>query len=83
VGASFDDPDANAAFARKNGFRFPLLSDTNRAIALAYGACTDPKAKWPSRMSFLIDEHGKLARVYDKVDPRDHPARVLADLMGA
>jgi peroxiredoxin len=30
----------------------------------------------------LIDEQGKVARVYDRVDPRDHPARVLADIMG-
>jgi thioredoxin-dependent peroxiredoxin len=74
--------ESNAAFAAKNGFKFPLLTDADRKIAIAYGACTDPKAKWPARMSFLIDEHGKIARTYDRVDPRDHPARVLADLRG-
>jgi peroxiredoxin len=33
-------------------------------------------------VSFLIDEHGVIEKVYDQVDPRDHPARVLADILG-
>jgi peroxiredoxin Q/BCP len=71
--------EANAAFAKKNDFKFPLLSDGDGTVALAYGACEDPKAAWPNRVSFLIDEQGQIARAYDRVDPRDHPASVLAD----
>ncbi len=82
VGVSFDPVDANAAFAHKEGFRFPLLSDGNHSVALAYGACTDPRARYAERMSFVIDERGFVERVYDRVDPRDHPARVLADILG-
>ncbi|HVA77055.1 MAG TPA: peroxiredoxin, partial [Candidatus Binataceae bacterium] len=74
LGVSFDSPDANAAFANNNGFKFPLLSDLARQTALAYGACADPKASSPDRISFLIDEQGRVARIYDQVDPRDHPA---------
>lgn len=81
VGISFDTAETNAAFARNNEFRFPLLSDTAREVALAYGACADRKASSPDRVSFLIDEGGFIARVYDQVDPRDHPARVLAELL--
>ncbi len=81
LGISFDDTDRNAAFAQKYGFRFPLLSDVDRKIALAYGACFDTKALHAERMSFLIDEQGNLARIYDRVDPRDHPARVLAEIL--
>jgi len=77
---SFDGVEANAGFAKKNDFQFPLLSD-DRTVALAYGACKDPKAAWPTRVSFLIDEHGQIARTYDRVDPRDHPASVLADII--
>jgi len=73
--------EANAAFAKKNDFRFPLLSDLDRSVALAYGACRDLKAAWPNRISFLVDEHGQIARVYDRVDPRDHPASVLAEII--
>lgn len=81
AGISFDPIERNAAFAAKYGFKFPLLSDSDRSIALAYGACADSKAQHAERMSFLIDEHGKIARVYDCVDPRDHPAKVLAEIL--
>jgi peroxiredoxin Q/BCP len=81
LGVSFDPVERNAAFARKYDFKFPLLSDVDRKIALAYGACADAKAQYADRISFLIDENGKVARVYDRVDPRDHPARVLAEIL--
>jgi len=83
VGVSFDDVERNAAFAQKYHFQFPLLCDTDRKIALAYGACSDAKAQHADRISFLIDEEGKIACAYDAVDPRDHPAKVLADIMDA
>jgi peroxiredoxin Q/BCP len=81
VGASFDTVEESAAFAQKLGLDFPLLCDTSRIVALAYGACDDPKARYPERISVLIDEQGRVMRIYDRVDPRDHAARVLADLI--
>jgi thioredoxin-dependent peroxiredoxin len=82
AGISFDSPEDNAAFARRHEFGFPLLSDVDHAVAIAYGACSGAAARYPDRMSFLIDEHGRIERVYAQVDPRDHPARVLADVLG-
>ncbi len=82
VGVSFDSIEDNTAFARKHQFGFPLLSDAEHAVAMAYGACSGAAARYPDRVSFLIDEHGTIERVYDQVDPRDHPARVLADVLG-
>ena len=82
LGISFNDVEKNAEFAEKNQFPFPLLCDTDRSVGMAYGACTDTKARYASRISFLIDEEGKIARVYDKVNPREHPAQVLADILG-
>jgi thioredoxin-dependent peroxiredoxin len=82
VGLSFDRVADNAAFARKYDFHFALLSDTDRSVAIAYGACEDPKALRPERVSFLIDRDGAIERVYRQVDPRDHAARVLADVLG-
>jgi thioredoxin-dependent peroxiredoxin len=81
LGASFDTVEENARFAQKLGLQFPLLCDTTRVVALAYGACQDAKARYPERISVLIDEHGRVMRLYDQVDPRDHAARVLADLI--
>jgi peroxiredoxin Q/BCP len=82
LGVSFDSVEANAAFANKHNFGFPLLSDSDRAVALAYGACTDAKAAHADRVSFLIDEQGRIERVYEQVDPRNHAALVLADILG-
>ncbi len=73
--------EENAAFASKEGFPFRLLCDTERQIGLAYKACEDPRAAYARRISYLIDEEGKIARAYDQVNPRSHPGEVLADLM--
>jgi peroxiredoxin Q/BCP len=81
LGASFDTVEDNAAFAHTLGLDLPLLCDTNRVLGLAYGACGDVKSRYPERISILIDEQGRLMRIYDQVDPRDHAARVLADLI--
>jgi peroxiredoxin Q/BCP len=63
LGVSFDDVAANATFAGKNHFPFSLLCDTDRKIGLAYGACRDAGAGYPMRISYLIDEQGKIAAV--------------------
>lgn len=80
LGVSFDTVEENAAFAKKFNFPFLLLCDTDRAIGLAYGACDDAKAGYARRISYLIDENGKIQKAYDSVSPRSHPAEVLADL---
>jgi peroxiredoxin Q/BCP len=82
LGVSFDDVEDNAAFAKKFQFPFPLLCDTERAAGMAYGACDNAKAKTASRISYLIDEQGRIARVYPQVKPGEHPAHVLADVLG-
>ena len=71
---------ANAAFASKFSFPFPLLCDTGHALGMAYGACDSPTAEHARRISYLIDEQGKILRVYDPVRAAEHPGQVLADL---
>ncbi len=82
LGASFDTVEDNAAFAKKFDFNFPLLCDVDRTIGMAYGACEDAKAGYANRISYLIDEQGKIARAYPQVNPRQNPAEVLADVIG-
>ena len=72
LGASFDSVEDNAAFARKYDFNFPLLCDIERTLGMAYGACNNPQARHAARISVLIDESGKIARIYTQVNPRDH-----------
>ena len=79
LGISFDSPEANAAFAKKFSYNFPLLCDTDRKIGLAYGATDDPKASSAKRISYLIGADGKVKKAYGSVKPAEHPAEVLQD----
>ncbi len=49
---------------------------------MAYGACIDVRSVYALRISYLIDEQGKITAVYPKVNPADHAAQVLADAAG-
>lgn len=80
LGASFDTVEANSAFRDKFAYPFPLLCDTARELGMAYGACESPDAGHASRVTVVIDGEGKVAKVYPKVDPKSHPAEVLAEL---
>jgi peroxiredoxin Q/BCP len=77
---SFDTVEENAAFAKKFEFNFPLLSDTDRSIGMAYRACEKPDAKYAKRVSYLIDGEGKITKAYPNVDAAKHPEEVLKDL---
>ena len=80
LGASFDTPAENRAFKEKFGFPYDLLCDVERKAGLAYGTAENADAGYAARVSFLIDPEGRIARVYGKVTPADHPAEVLNDI---
>jgi len=80
LGASFDTVEANAAFAKKFDFNFPLLCDTDRKIGLAYGAAEVASAPTARRISYLIGPDGKIRNAYPKVNAAAHPEEVLKDL---
>jgi len=80
LGASFDPPEDNAAFAKKFALPFPLLCDTDRSVAIKYGAADDASARSARRISCLIDEAGRVLRYYPQVAAREHVGEVLRDL---
>ena len=80
VGASFDTVEDQAAFAKKFGFNFPLLADTERKLGLAYGATDDAQAAYAKRISYLIGPEGKIRKAYPKVNAAAHPEEILKDL---
>ena len=49
-------------------------------VAVAYGAAHGHRAPAARRIAALIDEHGKIAKIYDPAGTADFPARVLADI---
>ena len=75
---SFDTVEENDAFARKFSFPYPLLCDTERAIGVAYGACDNPTDRTARRISYVIGPDGRIEHAFPKVDPKRHPAEVLA-----
>ncbi len=79
VGVSLDDVKSHAEFAAKYKVPFPLLSDADSSTAQAYGVLTS-RAGMHYAKRFLIDPNGKIAKVYQDVDPEKNSAQVLADL---
>lgn len=77
---SFDPIEANRKFAEKYQFNFPLGSDTDKKIGIAYGAAENASAQAPARISYLIGADGKIERAYGKVKASEHPEKALAEL---
>ena len=56
VAISAQSVESHEKFALKHGFRFPLLADTDKAVAAAYG--TLGPLGFPRRSVFVIDAGG-------------------------
>lgn len=81
IGASVDDSDSHARFARKYNLPFPLLVDREGKLAESYGALTRlGPIKFAKRHTFLIDPQGKIARIYLSVDTSRHSQEIIDDL---
>jgi len=80
IGVSFDTAAENAAFAAKNEFQFPLISDTDRKLGVAYGAADNPKDEYARRIAYVIDENCKIAQAHAKVDAKNYPREQLTSL---
>jgi thioredoxin-dependent peroxiredoxin len=82
LGVSLDSEASHKKFAAKYKLPFTLLADTDHAISDAYGVYGQKKFMGRSymgvnRMTFLIDERGKIKKVFEKVKPEDHAQEVL------
>ena len=53
---SAQDMESHEAFATKYGFKFPLLADTDKSVATAYG--TVGPLGFPRRSVFVVDGSG-------------------------
>jgi peroxiredoxin Q/BCP len=82
LGASFDTPAENKAFAEKYGFDYPLLCDTTRALGLAYGACKDAGAKYADRITYIIDADGTIESAEKVKDISAHVESAVHQLCG-
>ena len=72
LGVSLDNESDNKAFAEKFSFPYPLLCDVNREIALSYHAVKNKDDQYASRVSYVIDEEGKIIESIENVDTKNH-----------
>jgi len=77
VGVSPDSGASHQKFADKNDLRFPLIADTDKTIAQAYGVWGLKKFMGREymgilRTTFIIDENGTIEKIFTKVNTKNH-----------
>jgi thioredoxin-dependent peroxiredoxin len=87
IGISPDPPKRQAAFDKKYGLGFPLLSDADHAVAEAYGVWVKRSMYGREymgieRSAFLVGVDGKLEQVWYKVAPAATAENLLKALAG-
>jgi peroxiredoxin Q/BCP len=80
LGITWSAPGELKEWSRELAMTTELLSDTDHAVALAYGAADSADQERPKRVSVLIGADGRVAKAYEVNDAGAHPQRVLADL---
>ena len=86
LGVSTQDESSHQKFTAKYKLNFPLLADTDRSVAKAYGTIggggllSAAKAiiGMADRVTFIIDVKGEIAHIIDSVDTKNHAEEVLA-----
>ena len=82
LGVSMDDEESHRKFISKYELPFTLLSDTDHAVADAYESYGEKTFAGKNymgvlRKTFLIDEAGKIKRIFDKVKVDEHADEIL------
>lgn len=85
VGISGDSVESHAKFSQKYDLNFILLADPQKEVLGKYGVWRQKnmfgrKYMGTVRTSFLIDEKGRIIKIYDHVKPEIHSEQVLTDL---
>ena len=83
LGVSTDDEKSHQKFISKFQLPFDLLADTDKDIVEKYGVWGEKsmygkKYMGTNRKTFLIDEDGKIAKIFDKVNVAEHADEVLS-----
>ena len=82
LGVSADDPASHTKFMKKYQLPFPLLVDEGGKVASLYGSYGLKKFMGKEfmgvfRHTFIIDEEGRIEKIYRKVKPELHATEVL------
>jgi peroxiredoxin Q/BCP len=82
LGVSPDSEASHKKFVTKYKLPFTLLADQDKSIVESYGVWGEKKFMGRTymgvhRTTFLIDEKGKIKKIFEKVKPEDHASEVL------
>ena len=86
LGVSTQGEESHQKFTRKYNLNFPLLADTEGKVGRAYGTLgggglvskLKSAAGMADRVTFIIDQNGRIAHVIAKPDVANHAGEVLA-----
>jgi len=87
LGVSTDDEKSHQKFISKFQLPFDLLADTDKQIVEKYGVWGEKSMygktyMGTNRKTYLIDEDGRIAKIFDKVNVAEHADEVLAAFEG-
>ncbi len=74
-GISVDNIESHKKFKSKYSIPFTLLSDSDKKIVTELGIKSISGVA--SRVTFILDENGKILKIYPKVSPDKHAEEIL------
>ena len=82
IGVSPDTEESHEKFKEKMKIPYHLASDINNGVSKKYGTYGLKKFMGKeymgvNRTTFLVDEDGKIVRIFSKVKPQGHSTQVL------
>lgn len=82
VGVSPDSAASHRKFIEKQSLPFTLIADKDKTIASDYGVYGEKmmcgrKCMGIVRTTFIIDENGKIEKIFDKVKTKEHFIQIV------
>lgn len=82
IGVSPDSERSHRNFCAKHALNFTLLADTDHSVSEAYGVWAEKsmygrKYMGVVRTTFVIDAEGRIEKIFDKVDTKNHYRQIL------
>jgi peroxiredoxin Q/BCP len=86
LGVSKDSNKSHAKFQEKYSLPFTLLSDEDTSVCKTYGVWGEKQFMGKThlgikRTTYVIDEEGKVLKIYQNVKPEQHAQEILEDVL--
>ena len=79
IGVSVDSVESHSKFSEKYNLPFPILSDSSKEVARAYGVL-GIGGFLAKRVTFIINKEGKITHIFPKVNVKQHNEEILKTL---